>query len=216
MKKEDNIKALVFDVGGVLVLTHYKPHPIKGHLVPGVHHYIAKKLKIDLDSWFDSIDSIYADSIEGKVSEKKALNTISKNLNISPKKLEKILIKAYKKNFKQNKKLYKIAFKFKKQGYRIAILSDQWPFSSKALILKKYSKNFNPIIISCYVGSRKPNKKIYRLLLKKLKLPSNSVIFIDNRDWNLKPAKELGIKTILFKNNNQLIKDLKKLGVNLK
>jgi FMN phosphatase YigB (HAD superfamily) len=36
-------------------------------------------------------------------------------------------------------------------------------------------------------------------------------LFIDNREWNLKPARKLGMKTILFKNNKQTIKDLKKL-----
>lgn len=223
MKKERNnqIKTIIFDVGGVLALPNYPVKLIQdthlagvplhcGHRNLGVHEYLANKLKIILDQWFDSIDTIYAQSIEGKVSEKKVLSTISKNLRISSRKIEKLVIHAYKLNFTQNKQLYKFAFKLKKQGYKIAILSDQWHLSKKALILPKYSKKFDSVIISCDVGVRKPNPKIYKLLLKKLKFKPSQCIFIDNQQWNIAPAKKFGFKTILYKNNKQLFKQLEK------
>jgi epoxide hydrolase-like predicted phosphatase len=212
-KKEEikrKVKFVIFDVGGVLALTNYAPHPIKGHMVPGVHHYMAKKLKIDLDSWFDSIDTAYAKSIEGKMPREKVLKIISKNLGISKEKLVKLSHKSYKKNFKDNRKLYSIAYKLKKKGYKIGILSDQWYLSQDILMSKKKVKGFNPVIVSCEVGLRKPNPKIYKLLIKRCKCMAKDILFIDNRDWNLKPAKKLGMKTILFKNNKQLIKELKK------
>lgn len=215
MKKEE-IKAVVFDIGGVLALSSYSPYLKKGHRSLGVHKFMAKKLKISLDQYFDSIDSTYTKSIEGKITKSKALTVISKNIGISKIKLEKLFTKAYKKKFSQNKKLYKLAFKLKKQGYKIAILSDQWHVSKEALVIKKYIKRFNVVVISCDVGMRKPNTKIYKFLLAKLKLPAKKCIFIDNQKWNLTPAKKLGIKTILFKNNKQLISDLRKFGVEVK
>jgi len=205
MKEE--IKAIIFDAGGVLTLPKSKL-PLRG-----VHEFIAKKLKISLDQWFDAIDSSYAKAIEGKLSEEKTLSTISKNLNISQEKLEKYILKAYKENFMQNKQLFEQAFKIKKQGYKIAILSDQWYLSKKALLLKQYTKKFDEVIISCDAGMRKPNPKIYKLILKKLKLPARQTLFIDNQKWNIKPAKKLGMKTILFENNKQCFNELKKLRV---
>lgn len=205
MKK--GVKAIIFDVGGVLasgtpvVKMHGKLHH------PGVHEYVAKKLKISLDQYFDSIDTNYAKSIEGKISEKKAISLLSKNLKITPKKLIKLYIKAYKKNFKQNKQLFRKAFKLKKLGYKIAILSDQWHLSYEALMSSKNYKKFNPVIVSCFVGMRKPNPKIYKLILKKLKLKSPECLFIDNQKWNIDAAKKLKIKTILFKDNKQLFKN---------
>ena len=195
------IKAIIFDVGGVLELTHYAKIPNQGHKLLSVHSYISKKLNISLDDWFDSIDSVYGDSMAGKISEKKTLSIISKNLNKSPKKISKILIAAYRKNFKDNKKLYKKAYELKKKGYKIAILSDQWPPSKKALMPEKYTKHFDSVIVSCDVGVRKPNPKIYRMVLKQLHLPAKSTLFIDNREWNLVPARKIGMKTFLFKNN---------------
>jgi len=210
----NQIKAVIFDIGGVLALSKIPLEKYGGNFHNlGVHETISKKLKLSLDQWFDSIDSTYADAIEGKISKKKFLSVISKNVKTTPKKLEKIIFKAYKKNFKQNKKLYSLAFKLKKKGYKIAILSDQHQISQKALMQKKYSKKFSVVVISCNVGVRKPNSKIYKLTLQKLKLPAKNCLFIDNQEWNIKPAKNLSMKTILYKNNKQLFRELIKFRI---
>ncbi len=208
------IKAIIFDSNGVLQLGgDYDKKGFKGHHTLGFHKYIVKKLKIELDTWIDSIDTPYAKAIEGLISEKETVKTISQNLGISVGKLRKIVIAGYKKAFKKNKELYKIAYDLKKQGYKIGILSDQWYLSKKALLSKKNIKKFNPIIVSCDVGIRKPNPKIYKLLIRKCKCKPCEILFVDNRDWNTIPAEKLGIKTILFKDNKQFIKDLKKFDI---
>ena len=214
---KSKIKAVIFDVGGVLAISKIPMIVRKGNYRSlGVHQDISKKLKISLDQWFDSIDSTYADAIEGKISEKIFLLTISKNTKITSEKLENFFIKSYKKNFKINKELYKTAFKLKEKGYKIAILSDQHQVSQKILMPTKYTKKFDVVVTSCYSGVRKPNPKIYKITLKKLKLPAKNCLFIDNQEWNIKPAKKLGMKTILYKNNKQLFEQLSKQGVNRK
>jgi len=210
---KNKIKAVVFDVGGVLQLGKYGARGIDGHYSLGIHEYVAKKLKISLDQWFDSIDTVYAKSIEGKASRTKTISIITKNVNTSSRKLIKIFRKAYKKNFKKNHKLYQIAFGLKKKGYKIGILSDQWYLSKDALMSKKDVKGFFPVVVSCDIGVRKPNPKIYKILIKKLGLKSNEILFIDNQKWNLIPAKKLGIKVLLFDGNKKLIKGLKRMKV---
>ncbi len=205
------IKAIVFDIGGVLQLGKYSKKTIRGHRELGVHRYVTEKLRISLDQYFDSIDTPYAKSIEGTIKEKDALNQIAKNLKISIKKLRKLFHNAYKKNFTYNRELANYAIKLRKKGYVIAILSDQWHLSKPEFLTKTMVKHFDPILISCDVGVRKPNPKFYKILLKKLKLPSKQVVFIDNQEWNIKPAKKLKEKTILFKNNKQTIRELEKL-----
>jgi len=218
MQERGYIKAIIFDIGGVLQIPKLIPRLIQdthligvpahcGHRNKSIHEYVADKLKIVLDQWFDAIDTAYAKSIEGKLTEKQVLNIISKNLKIKKTKLKKWLIKAYKNNINLNKELLEQAIKLKKQGYRIAILSDQWPFSKIALMPKPLTKHFSPVIVSCEVGVRKPNQKIYSIILEKLKLIPCECLFIDNQEWNIKPAKKLGMKTILFKNNKQLFKE---------
>ncbi len=209
-KEERKIKAIIFDIGGVLELGKYSSHPKHLHKLLGFHNSISKKLGISLDQWFDAIDTTYAKSITGELTEKKVIKTISKNVNISEKKFERLAIKLYKKQFKENKPLFKLALKLKKQGYKIAILSDQWHLSKKALIKPKLTKKFDAVVVSCDVGMRKPNPKIYKLCLKKLNVPAKNCLFIDNQKWNILPAKKLGMQTILYKENKQLFKQLSK------
>lgn len=207
MKKgERKIKAIIFDIGGVLQLGEkQRKKRIQKH-ASGVHEYIAKKLKIDLDQYFDAIDTYYTKSIEGKISEKELTQTIAKNLNVSPRRIVNLYDKAYGRTFALNKQLFKQALKLKKEGHRIAILSDQWHLSKRIHIPRIFYKEFEEVVVSCDVGMRKPSPEIYKLTLKKMGLKPSETIFIDNQKWNTQPAEKLGMKTILFKNNEQLFK----------
>jgi len=63
MKRGERVKAVIFDVGGVLALSQ-NPVKIKNHLhTIGVHEFIANKLKISIDQYFDSIEAIYSKSM---------------------------------------------------------------------------------------------------------------------------------------------------------
>lgn len=198
------IKGVIFDVSGVLwlgLVTELRLHS-------GVHELIAKKLGITIDQYFDSIDTIYAKSIIGEINEKKALSIMAKNLKTTPSKLKSLYMREYKRHFILNKSLISFAEGLKKKGYKIAILSDQWPVSKESFIIKKFYKIFNPVLVSCDIQTRKPNPKAYKLALKKLKIRPEQSIFIDNQIWNIKPARKLGMHAILFKNNKQVIKEL--------
>ena len=110
------IKAVIFDIGGVLQIpkalvrliqdTHLAGVPAHcGHRNKSIHEYLASKLKIVLDQWFDAIDTAYAKSIEGKLTEEQVLKVISQNLKVNKYKLKKWLVKAYKRNVSLNKEL---------------------------------------------------------------------------------------------------------------
>ena len=207
--KKQEVKAVIFDFGDVLYLGK---HP------KGVHLHMAKKFNISLDIWLDAIAPVIEPSTVGKISYNKTVKIIANNTHIDIDKLKKAFAQAYKKNYKKNKVLFELAFKLKKKGYIIGVLSDQWAVSKKHIANYKNLTGFNLVIISCDVGIRKPNVRIYKLLIKKLKeknskIRSRNIVFIDNKSWNLNTARKIGINTILFKNNNQLIKDLRKNAI---
>ncbi len=75
---------------------------------------------------------------------------------------------------------------------------------------------FVAFLSSCYVGLRKPDEKIYRLALSVTQREPGECVFIDDRALNLECAKDLGMRTVHYKDSAQLQADLAKLGVQMK
>ena len=67
---------------------------------------------------------------------------------------------------------------------------------------------FEAFMSSCWLGSRKPMKKIYTDALSIAQAVPARTLFIDDRERNLVPARELGLNTILFENAAKLRNDL--------
>ena len=75
--------------------------------------------------------------------------------------------------------------------------------------------HFPAFFSSCFLGLRKPDEAIYRLVLHVTQRVPDQCIFIDDREVNLECPRELGMNTILFRNAAQLRADLTELGVEL-
>jgi putative hydrolase of the HAD superfamily len=85
------------------------------------------------------------------------------------------------------------------QSYNLAMLSND--ISEWSVYLRKkfdLDRLFKIVVISGAVGCRKPDKRIYEILLSRINAPAERCIFFDDRVKNLIAAKELGIKSILF------------------
>ena len=72
---------------------------------------------------------------------------------------------------------------------------------------------FSVFFSSCFLGVRKPDESIYRLVLQTTQRTPEECIFIDDREVNLECPRELGINTILFKDASQLRAELISSGV---
>lgn len=60
---------------------------------------------------------------------------------------------------------------------------------------------------------QRPLENMLGLIVRKLHADLKECLFVDNQAQNLMPAKKLGMKTILFKNQADLEKRLRKLGI---
>lgn len=207
------IKALIFDVGGVLFLP--KNNGKVKHLLSsfGEACLLLKEFGIDTSRSLKVLFDIYIKSSRGEISKEKTLDLMSKELNLSPQKLEELFRKVYRENTLENKELYDYVLELKKKGYKIGILSTQFHLSKDILIPKKYYKNFDALEISCDDKLRKPDEKAFRLILQRLKVKPKNSVFIDDKQENLDVAESIGMKTALFENNKQFLSHLKKLGV---
>lgn len=198
------IKAIIFDVGGVLLKGKGK----------SIHEYISKKLKIDMDNWFDTVEPYWEEMVKDESTTNHSLTIIAKHFNIPKYKLEKLFRKAFKKQFKKDRKMFKLLKKLRKH-YKIAILSDQVQMSYEVFKRFNLDKLVDIAVWSQKEGIRKPDPEIYKLTASRLKVPAENCLFIDNRDWNLVPAKKLGMKYILFYNYKNLLTQICHLGVKI-
>jgi putative hydrolase of the HAD superfamily len=87
----------------------------------------------------------------------------------------------------------------KSRGYGLAMLSNdvsEW----SAFLRNKFALNdlLDASFISGDIGIRKPDKRIYRYALDRLRAAPESCLFIDDREKNLLPANEMGMHIIRF------------------
>ena len=75
---------------------------------------------------------------------------------------------------------------------------------------------FDCFISSCYVGIRKPNEEIYKLVLSILQRDPDEVVFIDDRPANVEAAKKQGIHGIVHVTAAETAQELQRLGIPLK
>ena len=72
---------------------------------------------------------------------------------------------------------------------------------------------FDVVIDSSTVGLRKPDPRIYELLIARLDRPAAEVVFVDDFEENLPPAAAIGIQVIGFESVTQCRAALAALGV---
>ena len=64
---------------------------------------------------------------------------------------------------------------------------------------------------SCWLGVRKPTQAIYVHVLGMTQAEPSRVLFVDDREQNLKPAAALGVQTLQFRSAEQLRNDLSRV-----
>lgn len=85
--------------------------------------------------------------------------------------------------------------------HKLGIISDTWPSIEPQLETLGIRKYFSSTTYSCFLGTFKPDKRMYIDALEKMGVPAENTVFIDDRPCNLVSAAELGITPILIAAN---------------
>lgn len=115
------------------------------------------------------------------------------------------------KNLQLQSEILNLAQELRNHGIEAAILSNMPKPIAWFIERRGYFSKFQPVVVSCWVGCSKPSPEIYQILIKKLEVQPEECVFIDNKLKNLLPARELGIKTILAVDTNQVVNDVRGL-----
>ncbi|HET6473063.1 MAG TPA: HAD-IA family hydrolase [Pseudomonadales bacterium] len=83
--------------------------------------------------------------------------------------------------------------------------------SERAAQMQRVMELFDIVIESSKEGIRKPNPQFYLRACERLGVEPRHAVFLDDLGINLKPAKDLGMRTIKVTSENQAIADLAKV-----
>jgi epoxide hydrolase-like predicted phosphatase len=95
------------------------------------------------------------------------------------------------------------------RGYKLAICTNnvrEWESLWRAKL--PVDEIFEVVIDSAFVGVRKPEREIYELTLGRLGVPAGTALFIDDIEINCDAARELGMRSVWFRSNEQAIGEI--------
>jgi putative hydrolase of the HAD superfamily len=196
------IKAIIFDMGGVFVQTTDK----------NPRSNLAKKYGLNYEEL--SLLVFQSDTAKkatvGEIDEKDHWKFIGDHFGLNPMELEK-----FQENFWGGDTLDLSLVKFTKSlkaKYPIGLLSNAWS-GARALLTRRFGflDLFDVSVFSAEVEMAKPDPKFYYWILEKLNLKPEETIFVDDFIENITAAKELGIRTIHFKNTIEAIAEINAL-----
>ncbi|XP_059129422.1 bifunctional epoxide hydrolase 2 [Peromyscus eremicus] len=115
-----------------------------------------------------------------------------------------------------NRPMLQAAIALKKKGFTTCIVTNNWlddsdKRGSLAQMMCDLSQHFDFLIESCQVGMIKPEPQIYKFVLETLKAKPNEIVFLDDFGSNLKPARDMGMVTILVRDTDAALRELEKV-----
>jgi putative hydrolase of the HAD superfamily len=196
------IEAIIFDWGGVLI---DDPRP-------ALMRYCAKALGVSEKDYLVAHWKFAADFIKGLISEDVFWARVCGELNKPRPKVQSLWGDTFRAAYSPKPKVFALASSLHKNGYKTAILSNTEVTAMQFFGELQYDM-FDVAVFSCAEGMAKPDRKIYEITVARLDCQSGQAVFIDDRPENINGAKETGLSTILFRDIEQVKKELSRLSV---
>lgn len=203
-KGKYNIKAVIFDLGGVVI-------EWSGDIA---YRYFSKRFGFEFEEMRKRLRKLIPLLQRGDIDEKeywkRFFESYDKPLSEDWKGLwQKILREVAK----LDEGVIDIINSLKRNGYRVAALTNTEPSHYEWIERMGWYNYFEVVVASHIVRMIKPERRIYELILEKLGLEGKECIFIDNKEENVQGSKVAGIPAILFQNAERLREELRKYGV---
>lgn len=194
------IKAIIFDVGGVIVNTSALFDNLVDIFKPQ-----------DNDKFWILLNEKLAPLCRNEISEQEFWNDMVSVTGTSKSRIPKDFWAKYSEKFLSvNNDVLKIA-KELKSGYRIGIISNSIAAQADLNSELGIYDDFDSVILSHEIGITKDSKEIFILASNNLGVKTNQCLFIDDVKRCVDVAESVGMKGILFKNAKELRDELTSL-----
>jgi putative hydrolase of the HAD superfamily len=144
----------------------------------------------------------------GRLSEPEFLGTLGRQLSDQ---LDREVVldgfgERYFANLEPNQPMIDYMRSLRERSYKLAICTNnvrEWEPLWRAML--PVDEIFDVVVDSAFVGSRKPEPRIYELTLERLGVDSGAALFIDDIEVNCTAARELGMRAVWFQDSEQAI-----------
>ena len=198
------LRAVIFDLGGVIVRTEYQAPRQK----------LAEQFGMD----YEDIEKIVfgggpkgsaARASVGEITEEEHWRQVMKTLKLPADDYPRIQQEFFGGDIVDRTLLNFL--RTLKPKYKVGLISNAWSGLRAYIEREKFEDVFDVMIISAEVGAAKPAEAIFRLALDQLGVSPNEAVFVDDFLVNIEACKKLGMKGILFKDSESAMQELKDL-----
>lgn len=197
------MKAVVFDLGGVLV--DWNPRYLFRQLFSDHNEMEVFLRDICNQDWNEQQDA-------GRTIEEATSLLVAQHPHYRP------MIEAYYSRWPEMlggaiRETVEVLNELRDQKMLLLALSN-WSHETFPHARVRYSflSHFKEIFVSGEYKMKKPDPKFYQILLEKHQLMPENTIFIDDVEKNISTAQKLGMHTVHFKLGHDLRSDLRKKG----
>ncbi len=196
-----NIRAIFFDLGGVVVRTEYQAP--REHLAERLNTTYEDLVRIVFESESSRRASI------GELTTEAHWEAVTRRLGRPVSEANAIREEFFAGDILDLGLLDFI--RSLRPQRKTGVISNAWPDLRQYLIDKKVDDAFDTLVISAEVGLMKPEPRIYRIALEELGVAADEAAFVDDTRVNVDAAVALGMQGILFREPRRALDDLKEL-----
>jgi putative hydrolase of the HAD superfamily len=196
-----SIRAVFFDLGGVIVRTEYQ----------SPRERLAERLGME----YEDLDRIVFDSETGRQASIGAITSLQH---------WEAVIKRLKRPYEEIASIRDEFFagdiidheivnflRSLRGTVKTGLISNAWSDLRDFIVREKFDDAFDHIIISAEVGVAKPEAKIYKIALEQAGVSPNEAVFVDDFYVNIESCEEVGMQGIHFKDAQSALAQLKSL-----
>lgn len=199
------IKAVVFDVGGVIYTNE------GGSILEQIADFLGISF-IDLQQEYFKHNHLA--NVENVPWEDVVVKTVQVfNDDKEAEAVTRALVQEHRSKKVLNTELLNLFILLRKADFKVGIISNAGTHLRERLERDGITSLVDAIVISGEVGHQKPHKEIFEILFDMLDLQPGEVAFVDDSYKSLEKAGEIGYTPIAFTTNEKLTADLKSLGI---
>ncbi len=191
------IKIVIFDFGGVLAPGGFDASFVRSFAE--IYGVAETEIVIPLN--------VRNQLMNGRLSTEKFFESMNSKFPGKPKVTPEKLLDRSPVTLTRSKIVYELAKQLRAASIRTGIFSNVMEFLAKIRTDHGDYDDFDPVFLSCRDKMAKPDPAYYKYVLKDLDLPTNEILFIDDKEQNLIPAQMLGMRTILAISPAQIVED---------